>query len=326
MSGRIPIIMDCDPGHDDAIALVLAHASPGLEILAVTTSAGNQTIDKTTLNARKVLAFLGSDVPVARGASKPLFRDLIIAPQVHGESGLDGPALPDPTIPESPLSAVELAAQAIRGCDRPVTLVPTGALTNIAALLMTHPELKPRIARISLMGGSAVGGNWTPAAEFNILVDPEAAHIVFNAGIPVTMSGLDVTHKALVTRADTERFRALGGRVSTMVAELMDFFVRFHEENFSFGGSPLHDPCAVAWLVAPQLFTARTAHVDVERRGSISVGATVADFAGRNGAIMNVDVLTDIDREGFIDLLEAALRRLDAAPYIPAPALTRKAL
>ncbi|MBN2875630.1 MAG: pyrimidine-specific ribonucleoside hydrolase RihA [Spirochaetales bacterium] len=308
----IPIIMDCDPGHDDAIALVLAYAAPELELLAVTTSAGNQTIDKTTRNARTILSFLGADIPVARGASRPLFRELIIAPQVHGESGLDGPTLPDPTLPESTLSAVELTAKTIKESPQPVTLVPTGALTNVAALLLSHPELKANIGRISLMGGAAVGGNWTPAAEFNILVDPEAAHIVFNAGIPVTMCGLDVTHKALVTRADTERFRAHGGRVSTMVAELMDFFVRFHEENFELGGSPLHDPCAVAWLIAPEIFSSRRAHVDVECRGALTVGATVVDFEGRNGAVKNVDVVLDLDRNRFIDLLDDALLRLDS--------------
>jgi pyrimidine-specific ribonucleoside hydrolase len=303
--------MDCDPGHDDAIALVLAHASPEIEILAVTTSAGNQTIEKTTLNARKILSFLGSSVPVARGASRPLFRDLIIAPQVHGESGLDGPSLPEPKLPESPLSAVELAAKTIRESARPVTLVPTGALTNVAALFMACPDVKSNIARISLMGGSAIGGNWTPAAEFNILVDPEAAHIVFNAGIPVTMSGLDVTHKALVTRADTERFRSIGRRCSTMVAELMDFFVKFHESTFDFAGSPLHDPCAVAVLVDPSIFMTRKAHIDVERRGSKTVGATVVDFSGSTRGPMNVDVVMDLDRKRFIELLEAALRRLD---------------
>ncbi len=257
------------------------------------------------------MSFLGSSVPVARGASKPLFRDLIIAPQVHGESGLDGPSLPEPKLPESPLSAVELAAKTIRASTSPVTLVPTGALTNVAALFMAYPDVKSNIARISLMGGSAIGGNWTPAAEFNILVDPEAAHIVFNSGIPVTMSGLDVTHKALVTRADTERFRSIGKRCSTMVAELMDFFVKFHEANFDFGGSPLHDPCAVAWLIDPSIFTTRKAHVDVERRGGLTVGATVVDFDGRTGGAMNVDVVMDLDRERFIDLLESALLRLD---------------
>ncbi len=307
----IPVIMDCDPGHDDAIALVLAVASPELELLAVTTSAGNQTIEKTTLNARKVLSFLGSKVPVARGAPRPLFRDLIIAPQVHGESGLDGPALPEPTLPESPLSAVELMAKVLRESDRKVTLVPTAALTNVATLLMTHPELKEKIERICLMGGSAVGGNWTAAAEFNILVDPEAAHIVFNAGLPVVMCGLDVTHKALVTRADVERFRSIRKRTAIMVAELLDFFKKFHEAQFDFAGSPLHDPCPIAFLVDPTLFTWKKAHVDVECRGRHSIGATVVDYKGGQGREMNVDVVLGIDRLRFIDLIDAALRRLD---------------
>lgn len=302
--------MDCDPGHDDAIALVLAHASPEVELLAVTTSAGNQTIDKTTLNARKVLSFIGSGVPVARGASKPLFRELITAAAVHGESGLDGPLLPEPVLPESPLSALELTAKTIREHARPVTLVPTGALTNVATLLLAHPELKSRIERISLMGGSALGGNWTPAAEFNILVDPEAAQLVFNSGIPVTMCGLDVTHKALISRADTERFRSIGRRCSTMVAELMDFFVKFHEATFDFNGSPLHDPCAVAWLIEPGMFSSRKAQVNVECRGRASLGATVVDFEGKTGP-RNVDVVMDLDLPRFINLLDDALRRLD---------------
>jgi pyrimidine-specific ribonucleoside hydrolase len=307
----IPVIMDCDPGHDDAIALVLAVASPEIEIKAVTTSAGNQTIEKTTLNARKVLSFLGSDVPVARGAPRPLFRDLIIAPQVHGESGLDGPALPEPRFPESDLSAVELMAKVLTESDRKITLVPTAALTNVATLFLTRPELKENIERICLMGGSSVGGNWTPAAEFNILVDPEAAQIVFNSGLPIVMCGLDVTHKALVTRADVERFRSIGKRTAVMVAELLDFFRKFHEDNFDFAGSPLHDPCTIVFLVDPSLFSWKKAHVDVECRGRFSTGATVVDFRGKDGREMNVDVVLDIDRPRFIDLIDAALRRLD---------------
>jgi pyrimidine-specific ribonucleoside hydrolase len=303
--------MDCDPGHDDAIALVLAVASPEIDLRAVTTSAGNQTIEKTTLNARKVLSFLGSEVPVGRGAPRPLFRDLIIAPQVHGESGLDGPALPEPKLPESPLSAVELMVRTLRESDRKVTLVPTAALTNVAALFLAYPELKAKIERIVLMGGSAIGGNWTPAAEFNILVDPEAARVVFGSGLPMTMCGLDVTHKALVTRDDVERFRAIGKRTAIMVAELLDFFKKFHEANLDLAGSPLHDPCTIVWLVAPDLFTSKRAHVDIECRGRVSTAATVVDFRGREGRDMNVDVVVDVDRPRFIDFIHDALRRLD---------------
>lgn len=307
----IPVIMDCDPGHDDAIALILAHASPEIDIKAVTTSAGNQTIEKTTLNARKVLSFIGAHVPVARGCDKPLCRELIIAPEVHGESGLDGPELPEPTLPEAPMPAVELMRQVLEEAGEPVTLVPTGALTNVALLFLLYPELKKKIARISLMGGSAVGGNWTPSAEFNILVDPEAAHMVFNAGIPVTMCGLDVTHKALIKSDDIERFRRVGKKTARMTAELLDFFAHFHDDNFDFGGSPLHDPCAVAWLIQPDLFTTRKGHVNVECRGSYTTGATVVDYTGKSTGDRNVDVVLDLDREGFVQLIEKALNALD---------------
>lgn len=307
----IPVIMDCDPGHDDAIALVLAVACPEIDLRAVTTSAGNQTIDKTTLNARKVLGFLGSTVSVARGAPRPLFRDLITAAAVHGESGLDGPVLPAPRLPESQLSAVDLMAKTLRESERRVTLVPTAALTNVATLFLTYPELKAKIERVCLMGGSAEGGNWTPAAEFNILVDPEAAHIVFNAGLPVMMCGLDVTHKAFVTREDIERFRSIGGRAAVMVAELLDFFGRYHEASHEFAGSPLHDPCTIAYLADPSLFSGRRAHVDVECRSRLATGATVVDFRGRPGRERNVEVILDVDRARFVDFIDAALRRLE---------------
>lgn len=306
-----PVIMDCDPGHDDAIALILAYASDELEIKAVTTVAGNQTVEKTTLNALKVLSFIGAKVPVAKGCSGPLFRDLITAGEVHGESGLDGPELPDPTFGPVAMSAVELMVKTIRESDVPVTLIPTGALSNVGLLLLTHPELKDRIERISLMGGACYGGNWTPAAEFNILVDPEAADIVFSSGIPITMSGLDVTHKALIKKEDTERFRSIGKKTAVMVAELLDFFGKFHDENFDFGGSPMHDPCAVAWLLKPSMFTSKKCYVAIETAGRFTSGCTVVDTLGILGKEPNTDVLFDIDRDGFIDLLADSLERLN---------------
>lgn len=316
--GSIPVILDCDPGHDDAIAMVLAHARPEINILGVCTTAGNQTIEKTTLNARKIMSFLENDAPVARGSAKPLFRELITAAEVHGESGLDGPALPDPKWPESELSAFELMVKLLEASDEKVTLVPTGALTNTAMLLLARPDLKAKIARISLMGGAAVGGNWTPAAEFNILVDPEAAQIVFSSGLPVVMSGLDVTHRALVTLEDIESFRAIGKKTAVMVAELLDFFKKFHEEYFAgFGGSPLHDPCAIAYLVAPEIFTASKCQVNVECSGALTRGATVVSFGEgeKSGAAegripleeCNVEVLFDVEREAFVKLLHDAL-------------------
>ncbi len=305
-----PIIIDCDPGHDDAIALILAHASERLELKAVTTVAGNQTVEKTTLNARKILSFIGAEVPVAMGCAKPLFRDLIIAPEVHGDSGMDGPDIPEPTFDAESISGVELIAKTVRESNDKITLVPTGAMTNIALFFMSYPELKSRIERISLMGGACFGGNWTPAAEFNILVDPEAADVVFRSGIPITMCGLDVTHKAIITYKDCERFRSIGTKTGVLVAELLDFFVKFHDENFDFGGSPLHDPCAVAWLINPSLFESRLCHVDIETQGKYTTGATVVDYWNVLKKEKNAEVLFDIDREGFIDLIAASVKKL----------------
>ncbi|NQT61273.1 MAG: pyrimidine-specific ribonucleoside hydrolase RihA [Bacteroidetes bacterium] len=309
---RIPIILDCDPGHDDAIAMILAHASPEIEILGVTSVAGNQTVEKTTLNALKMLTFLGLRVPVAKGCPKPLFRDLIIAPEVHGVTGLDGPDLPEPGFPIEECSAVELIARILRESERKVTLVPTGALTNIALLLIAYPELKDKIEQISLMGGAAEGGNWTPAAEFNILVDPEAADIVFKSGLPITMAGLDVTHKAIITKEDTERFRKIGTKAAGLVAELLDFFVTFHEENFpQFGGSPLHDACAVAWLIRPDLFTSVHKHVAIDTGGELTTGCTVTDMRAFLAPEPNTEVLVDVKRQEFVDFLAERFSLLD---------------
>lgn len=307
---KIPVIMDCDPGHDDAIALILAYASDKLDIKAVTTTAGNQTVEKTTLNALKIMSFLGATVPVAMGCEKPLFRDLIIAPEVHGETGLDGPVLADPLYEKSELHAVELMAETIAHSPEQITIIPTGALTNVALFLTTYPELKRNIKQISLMGGACWGGNWTAAAEFNILVDPDAAKIVFESGIPIIMSGLDVTHKALIRDTDRERIRQIGTGASLLVAELLDFFARFHDDNFNFGGSPLHDPCAVAWLIKPELFTSRLCHADIETKGKLTTGATVVDFYDVLKKDKNVRLIYDLDREGFVDLLVEHLEKL----------------
>ncbi len=304
---RKPVIIDCDPGHDDAIALLLAFASDKIDVKAVTIVAGNQTLEKTLNNALKVLSFANIDVPVAKGFEKPLMRDLIIAPEVHGESGLDGPELPEPTLKPSDLSAIELIAKVLRESDEKVTLIPTGALTNIARFLLCYPELKDKIERISLMGGACFGGNWTPAAEFNILVDPEAADIVFKSGIPITMCGLDVTHKALIYAEDIERIRSLGGKVAVMVAELLDFFSEFHLDT-GFEGSPLHDPCAVAWVIDPSIIETKKLNVAIETKGQHTLGATVVDYYDVLGKEKNVDVAFDIDRERFVDMLVEAMK------------------
>ncbi|HHT0102011.1 TPA: pyrimidine-specific ribonucleoside hydrolase RihA [Raoultella planticola] len=305
----LPIILDCDPGHDDAIAIVLALASPELDVKAITSSAGNQTPEKTLRNVLRMLTLLQrQDIPAAGGARKPLMRELIIADNVHGESGLDGPALPEPDFAPQSVTAVELMAKTLRESPQPVTIVATGPQTNVALLLNSHPELHDKIARIVMMGGAMVLGNWQPAAEFNIYVDPEAAEIVFQSGIPVVMAGLDVTHRAQIHGLDIERFRQLGNPVATIVAELLDFFMEYHKDaKWGFTGAPLHDPCTIAWLLKPELFTSVERWVGVETQGKYTQGMTVVDYYFLTGNQPNTTVLLDVDREGFVDLLAERL-------------------
>lgn len=305
MTSKIPIILDGDPGHDDAIAWMLAKASSKLEILACTSVSGNQSIEKTSYNARRVMTLLGIKAPFAMGRENPLHGEPIHAGNIHGETGLDGPALPQPAIEAEPLTAVELMAKTIMASGEPVTIVATGPLTNVGALLILYPELKPKIARISIMGGGLAHGNWTPAAEFNILVDPEAADVVFNSGIPLTMAGLDVTLKALVFPEDFERIRALGNPIAVVVAEWLDFFYNFHR-GIGYTGAPVHDAVAVAALVRPEILTAKDLYVQVETSGDFCRGATIADHYGYHHQPPNTHALIDIDREGFIDLLAEA--------------------
>ena len=305
----LPVIIDCDPGHDDAIALVLALASPELDVKAVTSSAGNQTPDKTLRNVLRMLTLLKRpDIPVAGGALKPLMRELIIADNVHGESGLDGPALPEPGFAAQSCTAVELMANILRDSVEPVTIVATGPQTNVALLLNSHPGLHAKIERIVIMGGAMVLGNWQPAVEFNIYVDPEAAEIVFQSGLPVVMAGLDVTHKAQIHVEDIERFRRIGNPISTIVAELLDFFLEYHkDEKWGFVGAPLHDPCTIAWLLKPEMFTTVERWVGVETQGKYTQGMTVVDFYNLTGKQPNATVMLDVDRQAFVDLLAERL-------------------
>lgn len=304
---KIPVILDCDPGHDDAVAMMLAFASPMLEVLAVTTVGGNQTIAKTTNNALRMLKFIGrEDIPLAMGAERPLVRALEIAPSVHGDSGLDGPELAQPDRRPEDIPAAALIAREAEACPEPVTLIPTGPLTNIAVFLSAYPHLKKRIARISLMGGSTIAGNWSPAAEFNILVDPEAADIVFRSGIPITMAGLDVTHKAKVYPADIACIRSQGGKAAVLTADLLEFFIRFHKgQGWDF--APLHDPCAVAWLLKPEMFRSKKLNVVIDLCGEHTTGCTVTDFTGVTGRKPNADILLDVDQKAFIDLIAEAV-------------------
>jgi pyrimidine-specific ribonucleoside hydrolase len=302
---KIPIIMDCDPGHDDALALILACARPELDLKAVTVTAGNQTLEKTLRNALKVLSFIGRHPPVGAGAKKPMFRELETAPAVHGESGMDGPVLPEPDFQAEKIPAVELLRRTILESPQPVTLIPTAPLTNIAILFTAYPEVKGNIEKISLMGGGIEAGNWTAAAEFNIVVDPEAADIVFRSGIPIVMCGLDVTHRAMIMQDEIEYLRKSGGKVSLLAAELLDFFFEFHREQ-GFAGAPLHDPCAVACLVRPDLFTFKPYHVVVECAGKHTTGMTLADRRPWIKAEPNVQVCLDLDRPGFIRMMTEA--------------------
>jgi inosine-uridine nucleoside N-ribohydrolase len=303
VSEPIPILVDCDPGHDDAIALLLALASPELDLLGVTTVAGNQTLEKTTANALRVLEFAGrADVPVAAGADRPLARELFVAAYVHGESGLDGPELPEPAGAPVDQHAVDFLAERIAGAGRPVTLVPVGPLTNVALLLARHPDAAENLERIVLMGGAVAEGNVTPAAEFNVYVDPEAAWRVFRSGVAVTMIGLDVTHKALLSVAHAERIRA-SGRVGRLVAELYDFFLEYHRRTYGTEGAPIHDAVAVAQVLRPGIVETLHRHVDVDCESQLCRGRTVVDLWGRTGNEPNAEVGVDIDADGFLELL-----------------------
>jgi len=302
------VILDCDPGHDDAVAIMLAHASPEVDLLAITTVAGNQTLDRTTLNARRVCSLAGiGEVPIAAGCDRPLLRELVTAGEVHGESGLDGVDWPDPTVDVGPAHAVDVIVDLVMAMPGEVTLVPTGPLTNVALALRREPRIAAAVREVVLMGGSFTRGNVTPAAEFNIYVDPEAASAVFTAGWPLTMVGLDLTHQARVTPEVLDRIGALGTPVATTVVQLMRFYGRGSAAQ---GGPPLHDPCAVARVIDPGLMTCRDAFVAVEIQGPWTRGMTVTDFAGRFGHATNAAVATDLSVPAFWDLLLDALGRL----------------
>lgn len=302
-----PIIIDCDPGHDDAIAMLLAFAKPELvKVLAVTIVAGNQTLEKTVNNALKVLSFAGIECQVAAGYDRPLLRELEIAPEVHGESGLDGPDLPEPAFQASTKHAVQTIIDEVRASREKVTIVPTGPLTNVAAALVGAPDLKSNIERIVLMGGAAREGNWTPAAEFNILVDPEAAAIVFQSGVPITMIGLDVTHQALIRQAEVDELLNSGKKVGVMVGELLEFFGKFHE-TMGFDGMPLHDPLAMATVLDPTIVKTEHLPVRIETQGLYTTGRTVVDFYGVTGEEPNVDVALEVDRDRFVKMIMEAM-------------------
>jgi len=306
-----PIILDCDPGHDDAMAILLARGCPDIDLRAITTVAGNQTLEKTTLNARRVCSVARiDDVPIYAGCDRPLVRPQIIAADVHGESGLDGPVFGEPTVPVQDEHAVDFLVRTLMASDGDITLVPVGPLTNIAMALRREPAIAQRTAGVVLMGGAYTRGNRTPAAEFNILADPEAAAIVFEAGWPVTMVGLDLTHQAGATTDVLSQIEALGTELSKIVIELLKFFGRTYYEVEGMPAPPVHDPCAVARVARPDLVTVQDAFVAVETHGTWTAGMTVTDFDLRHHPA-NAQVATQLDTGGFWSLVLDALRVLN---------------
>ncbi|WP_224824588.1 nucleoside hydrolase [Cognatishimia sp. MH4019] len=306
-----PIIIDTDPGQDDAVAILLALASPELEVLGITAVAGNVPLPLTQKNTRIVCELAGrSDIKVFAGCDAPLHRKLITAEHVHGQTGLDGPEMPDPTMPLQDDHAVDFIIDTARATDG-VTLCPLGPLTNIATALQKAPDIASRIREIVLMGGAYFEvGNITPTAEFNIYVDPEAADIVFKSGIPITVMPLDVTHKALTTQPRVDAFRNMGTPIGEAVAAWTDFFNRFDMEKYASPGAPLHDPCVIAYLIKPELFNGRHVNVCVETSSELTLGMTVADWWGVTDRTPNAMFMGDIDADGFFDLLTTRIASL----------------
>jgi purine nucleosidase len=313
MAAPEKIIIDTDPGQDDAVAILLALASPELEVLGITAVAGNVPLSLTEKNARKICELAGKpDTKVFAGAVRPLVRPLVTAEQVHGQTGLNGPDLPEPTMPLQTQHAVDFIVETLMKEESgTVTLCPLGPLTNIALAMIREPKIVSRIKQIALMGGGLFeGGNTTPAAEFNIYVDPHAADVVFRSGVPIVVMPLDVTHKALTTGKRIAAFRELGTRVGIATAEMLEFFERFDEEKYGTEGGPLHDPCVIAYLLKPELFRGREVNVVIETASELTMGMTVVDWWGVSKRPKNALVLRDIDADGFFALLVERLARL----------------
>ncbi len=307
------IIIDTDPGQDDALAILLALASPEIEILGITAVAGNVPLALTEVNARKICELAGkSDTKVFAGAIRPLVRPLITAEHVHGKTGLDGPVLPEPKMPLQQQYAPDFIVDTLMG--RPagtVTLCTLGPLTNVALALIKEPRIASRIQRIIAMGGGySEGGNVTPAAEFNIFVDPHAARLVFDADIPITLIPLDCTHQALTTRARIQKFREMKNNTGPAVALMLDYFERFDVDKYGTDGGPLHDPCVIAWLLHPELFTGKDVNVAVECESELTMGMTIVDWWNVTSRKPNAHVVRGIDHEKFFKLLAERLAKL----------------
>jgi purine nucleosidase len=307
------IIIDTDPGQDDAVAILLALASPEIEVLGITSVAGNVPLPLTTRNALKILELAGRrDVPVYAGAAAPLVRPQVTAEYVHGSTGLNGPDLPEPTLAPQSGHAVDFIVETLRA-EPPgtVTICALGPMTNLAMAFARAPEIRPRVARIVAMGGAwSEGGNTTPAAEFNIFADPHAAHAVFRGGVPIVLHPLDVTHKTLTRTDRVAGFRRLGTRTGAAVAEMMAFFERFDERKYGTDGGPLHDPNVIAWLIRPEIYAGRDVNVEVETASELTMGQTVIDWWGVTDRPANATVIREVDDDAFFALLLDRIGRL----------------
>jgi purine nucleosidase len=309
----LPIIIDTDPGQDDAVAILLALASPEIEVLGITAVAGNVPLERTVRNARIICELAGRrDITICAGADRPLMRDLVTAEYVHGKTGIDGPTLPEPTMPIDPRHGVDFIIETLMTREPgTVTLCPLGPLTNIALALSREPRIAERVRAIVLMGGGFFeGGNTTPAAEFNIFVDPQAAAIVFRSGVPITMLPLDCTHKALTKKSRVDAIRAIATPVAHATAEWLDFFERFDQQKYGTDGGPLHDPCVIAYLIRPELFSGRHCNVEIETGSELTMGMTVVDWWGVTSRSKNALVLRDVDADGFFSLIGERIARL----------------
>lgn len=306
---RRKIILDCDPGHDDAVAILLAAREPSLELLGVTVVAGNQTLENTQRNARNVLQWVGSDVPVYAGCSGPMVRDKVIAGDIHGSTGLDGPVFPPLHKELEPEHAVQFLIRTLLDSPGDITVVTTGPMTNLAMALRLEPRIAEKIARIVLMGGSITNGNVTPAAEFNILADAEAASVCFRSGRPITMVGLDVTRRVLCYPEIVERMGRIGNPASELFVALMEHFCKTQKAIFGWEGGPLHDPVTIASLIDPQLLTLKPMNVQIDIRSTQSYGRTNCDAFGYLRLPPTADVAVDIDVPRFWDIVERGLRR-----------------
>ena len=310
---KTKIILDCDPGHDDAVAIMLAAREPSLELLGVSVVAGNQTLENTQRNARNVLQWLGADIPVYAGCDRPMVRDKVIAADIHGSTGLDGPVFPPLLKRLEPEHAVQFLIRTLLESEGDITVVTTGPMTNLAMAMRLEPKITEKIRRIVLMGGSFTNGNVTPAAEFNILADAEAASVCFRSGRPITMVGLDVTRKALCYPEIVERMGRIGNRASNLFVALMGHFCKTQKQIFGWEGGPLHDPVTIAYLIDPEVLVTKPMNVQIDIRSTQSYGRTNCDYYGYQKLPPTAEVAVDIDVARFWDIVETGLRRYSEA-------------